>query len=50
MPREKSTVDEEEEGVLGPQADAFSDEEVELADSQVRGNLKDKNSDHLGPR
>ena len=30
-------VDEEEEGVLRPQADPLPDEEVELADRQVRG-------------
>lgn len=35
--RGDDVVDEEEEGVLRPQADPLSDQEVELADSQVRG-------------
>jgi len=31
-------VHEEEEGVLRPQADPLADEEVELADGEIRGN------------
>jgi len=35
--RGDDVVDEEEESVLWPQADPLPDQEVELADSQVRG-------------
>jgi len=35
--RGDDVVDEEKESVLGPQADPLPDQEVELANSQVRG-------------